>query len=82
MEKEIKLCKNCKHFKRNNDNIHSTKYGECNCNKFVYGTSFEHSNSKYNDFSNKADELLYQDYENYSANFEVGENFGCIHWEE
>lgn len=77
-----KLCKNCKYFERNKESYHSNKYGECSCNKFVYGTSFIHNEEKYNDFSNEADTLLYQDYEGYSADFEVGENFGCVHWKE
>ena len=69
-----KLCKNCKYFKRHEDSAYSSKFGNCICSKFIYGSAYE--NTK------KADELFYEDYESYMAFFEVGENFGCIHWKE
>lgn len=76
-------CKNCKYFERNKEEYCCNKYGNCNCTKFVYGSSFIHNDSRYNDYNEeKADELLYKDYEGYSAGFEVGENFGCIHFEK
>ena len=69
-------CKNCKYFNRNADKIYSNKFGNCNCNKFVYATSYDKE-----DIDEKnADQLLYRDYEHYCADFEVGENFGCIHF--
>ena len=77
-----KLCKNCKYFKRHENSVFSSKFGNCTCSKFIYGSAFEHTEKEKNDFSEKADELLYEDYEGYSAGFEVGENFGCIHWKE
>jgi hypothetical protein len=78
---EQKLCKNCKHFKRHKDSCQSIKFGHCVCSKFVYGSAYEQTKKEDNDFSDEANELLYEDYEGYNADFEVGENFGCIHWE-
>ena len=67
-----KICKNCKHFGYL-ENIVNSNYGECNCNKFEYGGASE---------MEETDKLFYSDYEGYDANFMVGENFGCIHWEK
>ena len=69
-------CKNCKYFKRNTHRLYSDKYGECNCSKFMYGSSYEEECIK------STDNLLYQDYEGYSASLEVGEDFGCVHFEK
>ena len=81
--KQKNKCKNCKYFERHKEEYYCNKYGYCNCTKFVYGTSFIHIDEHYNDYDKtKADELLYEDYEGYNADFEVGENFGCIHFEE
>lgn len=78
IEKSKIKCKNCKYFIRNNiDNgWGNNKYGSCNCDKFVYGGSYEKEKVGQND------RLFYEDFESYSAGFEVGENFGCIHWEK
>jgi len=71
-------CKNCKYFKRNDGNYYSSKYGECECDKFIYGDSFDSKENK----DSKQDELFYIDYEWYKAYVEVGENFGCIHFKK
>lgn len=70
----MNTCKNCKYFKRNKDNYRSEKYGECSCDKFAYDSWISEKE--------ETDKLFYWDYEDYSANFNVGENFGCIHFEE
>lgn len=69
-------CKYCKYFKRNNDKYPYNKYGQCKCNKFIYGDSYDRKNES------KSDELFYLDYEWYKAFIEVGENFGCIHFKQ
>lgn len=68
-------CKTCKHFKLKTENsdiaYHGEGIGDCNSNKFVY----------VNDgVKQEKDGLGYWDYESYKAGFEVGEDFGCIHW--
>lgn len=67
-------CKECKYFKRNTSEYYSDKYGACICNKFIYGYSKDERELNLND------KLFYMDCEWYDAFFEVGENFGCIHW--
>lgn len=68
-------CKNCKYFQRYNNKNYNNKYGECNCEKFIYGGSFD-------DEDNLNDKLFYMDYEWYRAYIEVGENFGCVHFKK
>lgn len=68
-------CKNCKYFQRYTDKNNNNKYGECNCEKFIYGGAFDDKN-------NLNDKLFYMDYEWYEAYIEVGENFGCIHFKQ
>ena len=71
-------CKNCIYFKKNETKKifpeRIKKYGKCECEKFVYGNSF--------DKTEETDLLYYMDYEWYKAFVEVGENFGCIHFKE
>ncbi len=59
-------CKDCKYFKL-------SKYedgdNDCSSPKFVY------------EDRESDDQLVYADYEGYSAGFSVGPNFGCIHFE-
>lgn len=69
-------CKDCKYFKRNTDKFWSNKYGVCECNKFIYGSSCDENIVK------NTDQLLYEDSEGYAAGFEVGQDFGCIHFKE
>ena len=61
-----KICKYCKYF---------DGASGCNSDKFVYVGVFE-------DAEMSEDGLGYWDYESYAAGFNVGERFGCIHWEE
>jgi hypothetical protein len=64
----MNTCKDCKHWERNKDEKYA---GRCDSEKFVYSDG--------NDC--QKDGLQYWDYEGYSAGFETGEDFGCIHWE-
>lgn len=65
-------CKDCKHWKRCEGFMYNEKYGDCSHYKFVY----EEENP------NENDNLVYWDYESYSAGFRTGEDFGCIHFEK
>ena len=77
-----KICKNCKYWARHNANYYNDKFGRCNNGKkFRYGDAWDICDNKSN-ACKKNDELYYEDYESYSADFETGENFGCIHWEK
>ena len=65
-----KICENCKHWSKfinDRDN-----YGGCNSEKFIYAEEFTKDSP--------ADGFTYGDYEGYSAYFETGAKFGCIHW--
>jgi len=79
------ICKNCKHYKeisikeyeewdvKKEKMVVLDKFkskGTCDSDKFIY----------YGDENALDDRLSYFDYENYQASFEVGENFGCIHF--
>lgn len=72
-------CKECVFFEKGERNEH---FGKCkNYKKLDYGTS----NSKKTDWHEidiTDDMLLYMDAEWYSAEIEVGKNFGCIHFEK
>ena len=76
----LERCKNCKYFKRNTEKYHSNKYGECTCNKFEYGSTYIYDSEDEKRVETETDKLFYEDYENYNADFEVGENFGCVHF--
>lgn len=66
-------CKNCKYFQRNTSSYENNNFGECSCDKFVYDSVWKDS---------ETDTLYYWDAEGYRADFEVGENFGCIHFKQ
>ena len=73
-------CKDCKYFKRNTDKYLNKQFGRCmNETKLDYGSSYD--NKSYSNTIITPDMLLYEDYERYSASLEVGEDFGCIHFE-
>ena len=68
-------CKDCKYFERDTSEYSGNNYGDCNCVKFVYdgfGNDPDY---------NITDQLVYGDYEGYMADFQVGQDFGCIHFE-
>ncbi len=64
-------CRTCKFWKRVasdfDKSYHGEHAGECGNEKFVYEDKVS------------TDGLRYWDYEGYSAGFETGEDFGCIH---
>lgn len=72
----MNICKSCTFWERYGDagdiEYHGAHAGMCKCDRFVDA----------NDTSEKVpkDGLRYWDYEGYSAGFETGEDFGCIHW--
>ena len=75
-----KICKNCRYWTEKNPDGYSIKdnqgnlKGDCGNEKFVYtGDGLEEIDS---------DGLGYWDFESYSADFMVGCEFGCIHWEQ
>jgi hypothetical protein len=67
-------CGTCEHFRRYTGKFdveyHGKHAGTCNSDKFVYDEGSQPP----------LDGLRYWDYEGYSAGFEVGDQFGCIHW--
>ena len=71
-----KICENCKHWspsikqKINNDR---DNYGNCDSGKFIHAEELTKESP--------TDAMTYGDYEGYSAYFETGAKFGCIHWE-
>lgn len=72
-----KVCKNCKYYSKGE----FTKfYGNCSNPKFEYEIASFYE--KYHKGPKFKDKLFYMDYEGYSADFEVGEEFGCIHFEK
>ena len=60
-------CKNCKYWTRQK----SENFGYCSSSKLGYGCPIT-----------KGDEVSYTDIECYGAVLELGENFGCIHFEK
>ncbi len=67
-------CGKCKHWRRYSMefdvNYHGKHAGTCNSDKFVYDEGPQPPQ----------DGLRYWDYEGYSAGFDTGEDFGCVHW--
>lgn len=67
-------CRTCEHWRRHRDALDVVNHGEhaglCGSSKFAYGCSSQ----------TPRDGLQYWDYEGYSAGFETGEDFGCVHW--
>jgi hypothetical protein len=68
-----KICKNCEYFKYSDDKIYQKHQGECSNPNFIYtGDGGEVA----------INGLGYWDCESYYAGFDVGEEFGCIHFKE
>lgn len=65
-------CGTCKHWQRYTeafDMIYNEAHaGTCNSDRFVY------------DKKTPENGLHYWGYDSYSAGFDTGENFGCVHW--
>lgn len=64
----IGTCKDCKYWTRRFDPRWA---GICDCSKFAYSGGGERK---------EKDGLFYWDAEGYSAGFNTGEDFGCIHF--
>lgn len=74
-----KICKNCKYYEKGE---FAEFYGECSNPRFEYETASCYE--RYKKEQKKPilkDKLFYMDYEGYDASIEVGEEFGCIHFE-
>ena len=67
-------CKVCGYWKRHNEKGKNKKFGQC---KNEVNFRYEPGDIPHK-ISEKANALIYSDYEGYSADFETGENFGCI----
>ncbi len=69
-------CADCKHW--DNSNTYNVlgeaekNYGNCNSSAFSYE----------NISDERTDMLIYADYEGYSAGFDTGKDFACIHAEK
>lgn len=74
-----RICKNCKYWKRDCD---LECYGTCDNPSFEYESAYCYErHKKEQDKPILKNKLFYMDYESYSAGFETGEEFGCIHFE-
>lgn len=83
----MNTCKNCKYFKRSKYSW--KKYGDCESKKFLYAfpvddhiESWDEKIERTETPLQETDCLIYMDSESYSAFCKVGEDFGCIHFEE
>jgi hypothetical protein len=73
-----KICKNCKYYTK----IYEF-YGACSNQKMEYESAFCYEKIKRIKNSEiEKDKVFYMDYEGYSADIDVGEEFGCIHFEK
>lgn len=64
-------CEGCGFWVYKESSASPKHYGDCRCPKFCY---------EYPDKEGDTNNLLYMDCEGYSAEFETGKDFGCIHW--
>lgn len=68
-------CATCKFWERYTKTADVDCYGAhnggCRSEKFIEQEDKDHD-----------DALYYWDFEGYSAGFQTGQNFGCIHWEK
>lgn len=63
-----RVCKSCRFWAREPGKV----YGKCSSDRMVYvGGGLDTG----------ANQLGYWDCESYGAGVEVGESFGCVHWE-
>lgn len=70
-------CKDCAYYEENKGAYNRKHYGQCSNEKFIYDAYCDEKEEKR---ISKNNCLLYVDHDAYSASFEVGENFGCIHF--
>lgn len=64
----MNTCKHCLHWQKDEAGF----MGTCSCEKFV-----EQGTGRV-----ERDGMEYWDYEGYSAGFNTGKDFGCIHWKQ
>ena len=81
-------CKNCKYFKRYTGEYGNKNYGRCQSNKILYAETNEDGVDYWNNTKEErhtlkdTDLLLYMDSDAYYAKIEVGQDFGCIHYQK
>lgn len=79
-------CKNCKYFKRYTREFDNNNYGRCQSNKLLYASTTEDGVENWDKGERRilkdTDLLLFMDADGYQAEIEVGQDFGCIHYEE
>lgn len=77
--KKSHICDYCDYFRPSDEYLN---YGLCaNEDKLLYWNGGKWKGEEESlPFTEKADELIYTDSEGYYANFLVGKNFSCIHW--
>jgi hypothetical protein len=91
------LCKDCRYFTANKEThlafreydkyLEGKIFGSCSCKKFIYPYADKYNEhfaeeDKFEELEIEDDSLILQDGEAYYACFDVGENFGCIHFKE
>ena len=69
-------CKDCKYWVKHDNGFYNLGYGSCKSVMFVEGTT----GSSPPDI--RLDGFYYWDCEGFSAAFETGQNFGCVHWKK
>jgi hypothetical protein len=91
------LCKDCRYFTAKKEThlafreydkyLEGKIFGSCSCKKFIYPYADKYNEhfaeeDKFEELEIEDDSLILQDGEAYYACFDVGENFGCIHFKE
>jgi len=91
------LCKDCRYFTAKKEThlafreydkyLEGKIFGSCSCKKFIYPYADKYDKhfaeeDKFEELEIEDDSLILQDGEAYYACFDVGENFGCVHFEE
>jgi hypothetical protein len=71
-------CGDCKHFRRNTEAWEPSHAGKCESRKFEDISDIYVGREQYPE----KDGVAYSDSEMYGAVLYVGEDFGCIHFEE
>jgi hypothetical protein len=82
-------CKDCKFWQRNKEteyNKPDIRFGSCSNPHFVYGKKSYYGTTTHklnrSTITISDDSLAYDDHEEWSASFDTGQNFGCIHFEK
>ena len=71
---KVNTCDTCRHWNPYTEEFdisyHGPGRGVCKSEQFVYGS----------DAKGTPTQLVYWDYEGYSAGFDTGAKFGCVNW--